>query len=155
MTHARRRLLRSLAGLAAALASARALPLAAQGTAPLSAAAFSRLSSALTGYPALDATANAKMFKAFATPARRAQLLTLARLVAATPAAELDAALRSARLDKLADALVGAWYSGLVPGPGGEALALYTDALMWTAMTFSKPMGVCGGPMGYWAQPPQ
>ncbi len=155
MTRARRRLLRSLAGLAAALVSARALPVAAQGPASLSAEAFSRLSSALTGYPPAGATANAKMLKAFATPARRRQLAVLARLVTTTPVAEHEAALRTAGLDKLADALVGAWYSGLVPGPAGESLVLYTDALMWTAMTFSKPMGVCGGPMGYWAQPPQ
>ena len=34
-------------------------------------------------------------------------------------------------------------------------LVLYTDAFMWTAMTYTKPMGVCGGVTGYWADPPQ
>jgi hypothetical protein len=25
---------------------------------------------------------------------------------------------------------------------------------MWKAMSFAKPMGVCGGAFGHWAEPP-
>jgi hypothetical protein len=113
------------------------------------AASFAQLSSTLTGSPQLDPNDAAKVLRAFATPARRASLRTLATLVAATPPSQLDAAITAHKLDKLADDLVAAWYSGLVDGK----VVLYAQALVWNAMTFSKPMGVCGGVTGYWAQP--
>jgi len=49
---------------------------------------------------------------------------------------------------------VAAWYSGVVTTPQGPKLVLYTQAYVWSAMTYSKPMGVCGGVTGYWANPP-
>lgn len=54
----------------------------------------------------------------------------------------------------LANEVVAAWYSGVSPDPDSNDVLTYTDALMWQAMTFSKPMGYCGGAMGYWAEPP-
>ena len=95
------------------------------------------------------------MLRAFATPQRRAALASLAEVVSATPAAELDAVLAARGLDSVANDLVAAWYSGIVTDGTRQSLVLYTDAYVWTAMTFSKPMGVCGGPTGYWADPPQ
>lgn len=164
----RRALLRALGALpamgavpawAAAGGAAAASAAAAAGAAPAAAgttiAQFAALSAALTGYPAGDPTVAAKMLKAFATPARRRSLQALAKLVAATPPAELDAALKASKLDGIANDLVGAWFSGIVTHPQGQQLVLYTDAYVWTAMTFSKPMGVCGGPTNYWSQPPQ
>lgn len=59
----------------------------------------------------------------------------------------------------LADAIVAAWYSGLfMTAAPGEApvqkVAAFTDALVWQALTFTKPWAECGGETGYWADPP-
>lgn len=155
MSVSRRALLRAASGASALALAGRALPALAQGAALVTTAQFAATSAALTGYPAPDAATAAKMLRTFATPERRAPLAALAQVVAATPAAGLDAAITRAGLDPVANDLVAAWYSGIVTQRGAQTLVLYTDALMWTAMTFSKPMGVCGGPTGYWAQPPQ
>jgi len=154
MTLARRTLLQALSGAGAlALAGPAASALAPSGSA-LTAAQFGTLSAALTGYPVPDAATVGKMMKAFATPARRASLAALAGVVAGTPAAELDAVLRARQLDTVANDLVSAWYSGIVTNGTRQQLVLYTSAFVWTAMTYSKPMGVCGGATGYWANPP-
>jgi Membrane bound FAD containing D-sorbitol dehydrogenase len=146
----RRTLLKSLAGIAATLVSG---PARAQSTP--STTQFQALSTALTGYPPGDPADVAHMFAAFATADRRAALTKLARIVADTPASQLDAVLRSDGLEGFANDLVAAWYSGVV-GTGNRAkLVLYADAYVWSAMTFSKPMGVCGGVTGYWSKPPE
>jgi hypothetical protein len=31
----------------------------------------------------------------------------------------------------------------------------FTQALVWNALTFTKPWGECGGETGYWADPPE
>ncbi|MFO1396799.1 MAG: sugar dehydrogenase complex small subunit [Burkholderiales bacterium] len=146
----RRTTLRALAALAAApLAS----PSHAAG-APLSVAAFGTLSATLTGYPVADPDMVGRMMRAFVTPARRAAVSELAQVVAATPPAELDATLRARKLDALANELVAAWYSGVVDTATGTRVVLYANAYVWTAMTYSKPMGVCGGVTGYWSAAP-
>lgn len=150
----RRALLRALAG-----AGALGLTGASLGAVPAAAAAattadFAQLAAALTGFPAPGADTTARMYKAFATPARRAQLAALTRVVATTAAADLDAALKAGGLNALADELTAAWFSGVVNGAKGQQVVLYTDAYVWRAMTFSKPMGVCGGALGYWSTPP-
>lgn len=155
MTISRRDLLHALSGATALVLAGRVAPALAQGAPTLTATQFGALSAVLTGYPAADAATNAKMLRAFATPARRAQLDALAKVVADTPAAGLDAAISAQKLDGIANDLVGAWYSGIVTNGKTQSLVLYTGALVWTAMTYSKPMGVCGGPTGYWANPPQ
>jgi len=149
----RRALLKALSGAAAGVLAARVAPALAQSAPTVS--QFGRMSAALTGYPEADAKTAAKMFRAFATPQRRAALAALGEVVAATPAADLDAALAARKLDGIANDLVAAWYSGIVIDGKRQSLVLYADAYVWTAMTFSKPMGVCGGPTGYWANPPQ
>jgi len=115
----------------------------------LDAGGFAKLSSALTGYPQADPATAAKVMRAFATPQRLASVRALVALAASTPAAELDAAIAARKLDKVANDLVAAWYSGMVDGK----VVLYTEAYVWTAMTYSKPMGICGGVTGYWADP--
>jgi hypothetical protein len=156
MNSDRRKLLHALAGLSALSLT---YPL---GAAPEPAAdaampleKFAVLSATLTGYPAADPSVTARLFAAFATPARRASLERLATVVLTTPDAQLDAALRAQGLDALANELVAAWYSGVVKNGDSEQLVLYTDAYVWNAMTFSKPMGLCGGAFGYWSKPPQ
>jgi hypothetical protein len=153
MQPTRRSTLRALSALAAAAAVA---PVASrtQAAGTISVAQFGAVSTALTGYPIADADTLGRMMRAFATPARRAPLAALAQTVAATPAASLDAEIRARNLDTLANDLVAAWYSGVVTTPQGPKLVLYTQAYVWSAMTYSKPMGVCGGVTGYWANPP-
>ena len=56
---------------------------------------------------------------------------------------------------ELANAIVAAWYSGLYDSGSGEAVAAFTDALVWDALTFTKPWAQCGGETGYWGEPPQ
>lgn len=137
----------------AALAATPLAPPAAAAAAP-SVASFGALSAALTGYPAADPDTLAAMMRAFVTPARRAQVAELAQVVATTAPAELDTVLRSRKLDALANELVAAWYSGIVDTPPGARVVLYANAYVWTAMTYSKPMGVCGGVTGYWSAAP-
>ena len=117
-------------------------------------ASFAAMSATLTGYPAGDPGDPAKMLAAFATPARRAALSRLQAVVARVPAAGLDAALRAQGLETLANDVVAAWYSGIVTQGSQQKVVLYADALMWSAMSFTKPMGVCGGITGYWTDPP-
>ncbi len=147
----RRALLRALAG-----AGALGLTGAGRGATPPTTTTtdFAKLAAVLTGFPAPAPDVAARMYNVFGTPARQAQLASLARVVASTPAADLDAALKAARLDALANELTGAWFSGVAKGAKGQQVVLYTDAYVWQAMTFSKPMGQCGGALGYWSTPP-
>jgi hypothetical protein len=123
-------------------------------TAGSGAAAYGQASQALTGFASPGTSDTNAMFGAFATTERRAALARLAKLVADTPPDRLDDALRTNGLDKLADDLVAAWYSGIVTNGNQQRVVLYTDAYMWSAMSFTKPMGVCGGVTGYWKDPP-
>ena len=150
----RRAVLRGLAGTLALIAWPGAGE-AAQAAGSLSTQQFTALSSALTGVSSLDPSDVAAIQAAFSTPARRADLAKLAQIVASKPASDLPQAVQAARLESLANDLVAAWYSGVVTTASGARVVLYVDALVWSAMTFSKPMGVCGGPTGYWANPPQ
>lgn len=143
-----------LQSLVAATLVAIGPPAGAAAKAGNSAAAFAAATAALTGYPATGTGDTAKMLAAFATPERRAALARLEALIAATPAAGLDAALRAQGLDTVAHDLVAAWYSGVVTQGQQQKLVIYADAFVWTAMSFTKPMGVCGGVTGYWADPP-
>jgi hypothetical protein len=115
---------------------------------------FAALSSVLTGYPPEDAAVASRIFAAFDTPEKKIALAQLSRLLAETPKTGIDAAIRERGLEPLANELVAAWYSGVVKNAQGEQLVIYTEALMWKAMSFAKPMGVCGGAFGHWADPP-
>ncbi len=139
----RRTLLQAFAALGASALAPHALAQAPE------AAAFARTTAALTGYPQPDPATAGKVMRALSTPQRASSLRALVAVVASTPASELDAAIAARKLDKVANELVAAWYSGMVDGK----VVLYTDALVWTAMAYSKPMGICGGVTGYWADP--
>lgn len=66
------------------------------------------------------------------------------------------AALASGKNDSdLANSLVTAWYTGESPDPEDLQVLDYTDTLIWQAMDYTKPMGYCGGAVGYWADPPE
>lgn len=130
-----------LSAVAAAVASgAPAAP--ALAASPLDLDAFLALSATLTGTPAkdLDRDAASALLAGFAATGNGPALAALA----ADPAADAD----------VADALVAAWYSGVYDTGKGEAVATYNGALVWNALTFTKPQGNCGGELGYWSQPP-
>jgi len=101
--------------------------------------AFVRLSQKLTGKPDLDADYASEMLKAFKAIGKIEDIAALAQ---------------GPDNPELANDIVAAWYSGVSPDPDSDEVITYTDALMWEAMSFSKPMGYCGGETGYWAEPP-
>lgn len=68
--------------------------------------------------------------------------------------AEIAALLDGGTSPELENDIAAAWYSGVSPDPDAFDVLTYTDALMWDAMRFTKPMAYCGGGMGYWAEPP-
>jgi hypothetical protein len=102
---------------------------------------FLALSSRLTGAPNLDVTAASKLLDGFMSIGRSAEL---AELVAS-----------GASGGALADEIVAAWYSGSYVTSAGPAAFNLPDALVWRALDFTKPPGLCGGATGYWAAPPQ
>ncbi|WP_417417859.1 sugar dehydrogenase complex small subunit [Hoeflea sp.] len=101
--------------------------------------AFVKLSEKLTGKQDLYPETAAKFLEAFRSAGK---------------GSEIDALAEGADNEELANEIVAAWYSGVSPDPDSDEVVTYTDALMWEAMSFSKPMGYCGGEMGYWAEPP-
>lgn len=61
-----------------------------------------------------------------------------------------------------AQRIIRAWYTGMVeipdsgrPGLTTTAVVTYNDAVVWRACDFTKPPATCGGPFGYWHEPPQ
>ncbi|MFI0845165.1 sugar dehydrogenase complex small subunit [Mesorhizobium sp. IMUNJ 23232] len=105
---------------------------------------FIALSARLTETPAssLDTTTAGKLLEAFLANGRGPGLALLATDT------QVDTG-------TVANDVVAAWYSGVVDTQDGQALAGFTDALMWNALDFTKPFAYCGGEMGYWADPPQ
>jgi Membrane bound FAD containing D-sorbitol dehydrogenase len=55
----------------------------------------------------------------------------------------------------LTNAIVGAWYSGVYNTAAGPAVATFDQALLWNALTYTKPFGECGGDTGYWSAAPK
>jgi hypothetical protein len=51
--------------------------------------------------------------------------------------------------------IVAEWYSGMYEAGQGPAVATFEDALLWRALSYTKPLADCGGEMGHWAAPPQ
>jgi hypothetical protein len=146
----RRRVLQAIAGATLAAFSAR--PAGAVAQQPL--AGFAEASAALTGYPTPPPSEASSVLAAFATPERRVALTRLARVVTERRSGDLDAELRAQHLERIADELVAAWYSGVVTNGKASRVVLYADAYMWSAMAFTKPMGRCGGATNYWADAP-
>jgi hypothetical protein len=130
-----------LAGLAAAIAAAgpSGFPAALFAAAPVTLAQFMALSLKLTEAADLDAGIGEKFLVGFLASG---QGEGLARLVAGGGEPELESA------------IVAAWYSGVYDTGQGKAVAGFEQALLWNAMTFTKPPSDCGGETGYWSKPP-
>jgi hypothetical protein len=132
-----------LVGGASAAALAAGLSLRAGARETITVDQFRALSARLTGAAVsdLDPTMAGKLLEGFVAMGRGPALARLA----ANPGAGTGS---------LADAIVAAWYSGTYDTPAGPAVAGFTDALLWNALDFTKPPGVCGGETGHWADPP-
>jgi hypothetical protein len=105
---------------------------------------FRALSARLTGVAVanLDTIAAGKLLDGFISMGRGADL---ARLAA-------DPGLTGGMLT---NDIVAAWYSGSYATRAGAAAIDLTKALVWNALDFTKPRGVCGGATGYWSEPHQ
>jgi hypothetical protein len=105
---------------------------------------FRALSARLTGVPECDlnATAAGKLLDGLISLGRGPDLAVLS----------VDPGLSGTAL---ADEIVAAWYSGSYATRAGVAAIDINDALLWKALDFTKPRGVCGGATGYWAEPYQ
>ena len=143
-----------LQGLAAFAVSGWMPPSVAQGGAALSASQFATLSNAFTGYTFDDSAVASAMLRALDAAVGRPSLTRLARLAAATPAGQLDAALKAQGLDAVAETVVVALYGGIVQTPNGPRVVTYDDAIVWQACGWTKPNGFCGGVTNYWATAP-
>jgi hypothetical protein len=139
-TIARRSLI--IGGASAATVAVVPLPAPAQDT--ITVDQFRALSARLTGVRAaeLDATAAGKLLAGFVSMGRGPDLA----LLAADPGMSSGA---------LANDIVAAWYSGSYATRAGAAAIDLTKALVWNALDFTKPRGVCGGATGYWSEPSQ
>jgi hypothetical protein len=139
-TMSRRELVLSGASLAI-LAST--VPLGALSGEQVSVDAFRALSARLTGASLadLDASAAAELLAGFVSRGLGAEI---ARLAADS----------SARGGRVVNDIVAAWYSGSYATSAGLASFGLTRALLWNALDYTKPPGLCGGTIGYWADPP-
>jgi hypothetical protein len=139
-TIARRSLI--IGGASAATVAVVPLPAPAQDTVTVD--QFRALSARLTGVAVADlnATAAGKLLAAFISMGHGRDLARLAADPGVTGGT-------------LANDIVAAWYSGSYTTRAGAAAIDLTQALLWNALDFTKPRGVCGGATGYWAEPYQ
>ncbi|MFO1142471.1 MAG: sugar dehydrogenase complex small subunit [Amaricoccus sp.] len=103
---------------------------------------FLQLSERLTGSSGLDADTAKTLLGGFLATDHGSALAELVR-----PG--------STGASPLADAIVAAWYSGVYETGRGTAVSDFNGALVWNALSFTKPFGSCGGEIGYWADPPE
>jgi hypothetical protein len=134
-------LLRSLASAIVA-AGAGGFPAALYAAAAVTLDQFLVLSKALTEAADLDPDMGSKLLGGFLATGHGDGL---AKLVAGEAELAPD----------LANAIVAAWYSGLYDSGQGPAVAGFEQALLWQALSFTKPFADCGGETGYWSEPPQ
>ena len=102
-----------------------------------------KLSAALTGFPAsaLDARFAAQLAAALAANGR---------------ASELERWLNGpdGEFEELETEIIAAWYSGVLPTSAGPTVGAFREALVWAALGFATPPGVCAAPWD-WSKPPQ
>lgn len=67
----------------------------------------------------------------------------------------LQALQQDAQADaSLASELRSIWFTGLMDTGTGVVVVGFTQALTWSSSPFLHPPGSCGGPIGYWSDPP-
>ena len=104
---------------------------------------FFDLSRTLTGQSSLDNGMGGNILDAFVSAGQAEDLATLIA----------DSAPERSQ-SKIADAVVAAWYSGASPLTGAREVTGFNEALVWNALSYTKPWGNCGGEMGYWSELP-
>jgi hypothetical protein len=104
---------------------------------------FIAVSERVTGQSPLDSNMGQNILKAFMAAGQGGDIATLL----ADPAPEHSQL-------KIANAIVAAWYSGLSPLPGARQVTGFDEAVVWDALSYTKPWGSCGGETGYWGEPP-
>ena len=104
---------------------------------------FIAVSKKLTGQSSLDSGMGKNILDAFVAAGQGGDIATLIG----------DPAPERSQL-KIANAIVAAWYCGLSPLPGASEVTGFNDALVWNALSYTKPWGSCGGETGYWGEPP-
>ena len=114
--------------------------------------AFRDLSVALTGFAPPDVSLAESFRDAFAAEA--ADLGRLHDIVRHQPPEAWDAAIAAAGLGPLAEALVTAWYTGMVGEGANRRVVSYLDAFVWYAVGYTKPPSQCDWDFGAWADPP-
>lgn len=105
--------------------------------------AFIAMSAKLTGEPSLDDDMGKTILDAFIASGQGDDIAALI----ADPAPEHSKS-------KIADAVVAAWYSGISPLAGANQVTGFNEALVWNALSYTKPWGSCGGDAGYWSEAP-
>jgi hypothetical protein len=119
---------------------------------PLSNDAFANLANLIAGYPPADPEITREFRKAFAS--EMDQLSKLYDILRSQPEEQWQAAIKTARLGPLADALTTAWYTGTA-GKGADARVItYLDAFAWYAVGYTKPPTRCDVSFGAWAAAP-
>lgn len=138
----RRESILAAVGAAIAAAGSAGFPTALYAQAEISVDAFLALSEKLTETSDLDRTVATTLLGGFLATGNGPALSKLAResFTSYTP---------------LTNAIVAAWYSGVYDDAKGPAVADFTGALVWDALSYTKPFGECGGATGYWADPPE
>ena len=103
---------------------------------------FRKLSAELTGFPvsALDPQLSARLLQALVAGGCRKELKR--RVLAPGP-----------EFGGLETEIIAAWYSGVTPAPSGPVVGTFQAALIWPALGFATPPGVCSAPQD-WSKPP-
>lgn len=127
---------------AAACGSASAAALGAWPSTGINVNEFRELSAELTGFPAsaLDVQFAAELAEALAAVGLGDELK---RRLKASGGAFHD----------LETEIIAAWYSGVLPTPSGPVVGTFQGALIWPALVFAAPPGLCRTPQS-WSEPP-
>jgi hypothetical protein len=115
---------------------------------------FAALSTTLTGFAYKDPGLASAMLKALTDAVGADALAKIATLAAVTAPDRLGDELTIAGVDRQAQAVLVALYSGVVTTAKGPVVLTYEQALAWQAVPWTKPNADCGGMTNYWAKAP-
>jgi hypothetical protein len=148
----RRQALLGGVGFCAALACP---PVSIAAAAGLTTERFLSTSSALCGVPLEDQDLATQILEAVLVMpgVSGSAILDLAYLVERMSGRALDDAITGADLDRAAEQIVAAWYSGMVGEPGQERVLSFTGAAAWTAIGYDASPTECAG-FGAWSTAP-
>ena len=140
------------AGLCAALAGQS--PAAGQPL-PVTPARFLAVSARLCGVPLDDEALAAEILSALLarTDIPSFEFENLAIIVEHLSEPTLDTAIPASGLERVAERVVAAWYSGMAGPPGQERVLSFTGAAAWLAMGYGVAPTECAG-FGTWSTRP-